>query len=390
MGDDLARLAAQTGVTELPNEIQLGLIVNPIAGLGGTVALKGTDGCGVVVEALRRGAIPKSGLRAETFLREMVKVSLPFRMICAPGDMGENIARACDMNFSVIAPFKPGMSGAAQTGVAARNIRDAGVDLLIFSGGDGTARDIAAAIGDTIPCLGIPAGVKVYSGVFARTPRAGAKLAVEWLRSAQRYTEIGEIVDLDEEAFRGGHAAVRLHDHLYVPKTPDGRQGIKQSVESDTGSLNNLALEVAVRVDRFEGIVVLGPGGTMAAIAKGIGIEKTLLGVDIVQKGELIVKDASEEMILAEMIEKPALIIVSPLGGQGLVLGRGNQQISPKVIRKAGTAALIIVASPQKLASLPLIQLYVDSGDTELDAELSGPRRVLTGWQKEMVVNFIA
>lgn len=367
-------------------EFRLGLIVNPIAGLGGAVALKGTDGPGITDEALRRGAVPKSGLRAEAFLRGIAEAGLPCRILCAPGDMGEEAASASGLHYSVIAPFRSGMSGAAKTGIAARNIRDAGVDLLVFSGGDGTARDIAAAIGDTIPCLGIPAGVKIYSGAFGRTPRAAAKLVVDWLWSAKRDTEIGEVVDIDEDALRDGHAAARLHDRLRVPKTQDGLQGAKQSVRSDAGALRDLASEVAEKIAGFKGIVLLGPGGTMAAIAEKVGIDKTLLGVEIVRNGKLVVKDASEDMILAETTKEPVLIILSPLGGQGLVLGRGNQQISPEVIRKAGTSALVIVATPEKLASLPRLQLYVDSGDEDIDAEMSGPRRVLTGFRKEMVI----
>jgi predicted polyphosphate/ATP-dependent NAD kinase len=125
---------------------------------------------------------------------------------------------------------------------------------------------------------------------------------------------------------------------------------------------------------------ILGAGTTTARIAELLGVEKTLLGVDVVQEGKLLLKDASESDLLALLDrEKSVKVIVSPIGAQGFILGRGSQQISAAILRRVGEENLIIVATPHKLAELP--QLLVDTGDLQMDSILAGKRMVVTGYR---------
>jgi predicted polyphosphate/ATP-dependent NAD kinase len=125
---------------------------------------------------------------------------------------------------------------------------------------------------------------------------------------------------------------------------------------------------------------ILGAGTTTARIAELLQVEKTLLGVDVLQNGKLIQKDASERDLLALLDrEKSVKIIVSPIGAQGFILGRGSQQISAAVLRSVGEENLIIVSTPHKLAELP--QLLVDTGNEQMDRIMAGKRLVVTGYR---------
>jgi predicted polyphosphate/ATP-dependent NAD kinase len=355
---------------------RIGFLINPIAGMGGAVGLKGTDG---LADAARgRGAKPLAAERAKTCLRRLAKEPGRLFFFTAGKSMGEDALRDCGLEFSVVYnPSSP--SGSEDTRSACRSLSENGIDLLIFCGGDGTARDVAS-IASNVPMLGIPAGVKMHSGVFAISPEAAAELALGFIRGDLLARET-EIVDVDEDLYRSGELQTKLYAVAktpYMPVLVQERKRIYSSADEDEFK-NQIAL-FASEFMRDGSAYILGAGTTTARIAELIGMEKTLLGVDVVKNGKLIIKDASEKDLLDQLEkERSVKIILSPIGAQGFILGRGSQQLSAKVVQQVGEDNLIIVSTPHKLAELP--HLLVDSGDKDLDKALSGRKRVVTGYR---------
>ena len=363
----------------------LGLIVNPIAGMGGSVGLKGTDTAAILSEARARGAEPQAARRAKVVLDALAAARPALALLAAPGAMGERVAREAGLRPTVAGHPAEGETGAADTRAAADVMAAAGVRLILFAGGDGTARDMAAALGERVPVIGVPAGVKMHSAVYATSPRAAADLA---LRALGREIEARprEVMDIDEEAFRAGAVSARLYGYLPVPYAPDLTQNVKAGgVSGDREALAGIAAEIAGRMEAGR-LYILGPGTTTRAVAQALGLPKTLLGVDIVRDGAVLAADASERDILRALAESPAgAIVVTPIGGQGHFLGRGNQQIGARVVRQVGLDRLLVAATPEKLASLGDGTLHVDTGDAALDSALAGWRRVITGFGTEAV-----
>jgi predicted polyphosphate/ATP-dependent NAD kinase len=362
---------------------RVGFIVNPDAGIGGRVGLKGSDGRDTVRKALELGAARVSPDRASETLRGLARAKDRIELITYPGEMGEGEARRCGFDPIVIGSIVPGQTTAADTREAARMMAEAKVDLLMFAGGDGTARDIFEAVGDKIPVVGIPAGVKIHSSVFAINPRRAAELATEFLRGRARVQKM-EVMDIDEDRFREGRVSARLYGYLSVPYERELVQGAKAGTSGSNESAKGaIAQYIADRM--MDGYYyILGPGTTVHAIGEVLGIDKTLLGVDLVHQGDLVGKDLGEAQILELIAGKKARIVVTVIGGQGYIFGRGNQQISPRVIKEVGKENLIVVATQRKLLSLegPLL---VDTGDQELDSSLTGYVRVITGYNEESV-----
>lgn len=353
---------------------RLGLIVNPLAGIGGRLALKGSDDRGLVADALRRGAERPAPERARAAL-----AALPpdVELLSAGGAMGADLA-----GTAVTAAVAE--STAADTRAAAVALADAGADLLLFAGGDGTAADVLAAIGDRLPVIGIPAGVKMHSAVFAVSPRRAGELAAAFAAGRVRGDALAEVMDVDESDLRAGVISPRLHGFLRVPVAPGMMQGGKaRSAPAEAAAQAAVAAGVLERLPA-EGPVLIGPGTTTQAVMAALGLPKSLLGVDVVRAGRLLVADADEEALLA-IAGPDAMLVVTPVGGQGFVLGRGNQQLSPRVLWAIGPERLQIIATPAKLAALGGRPLLVDTGDPALDEALAGYRRVVTGYGHEMV-----
>lgn len=350
--------------------------MNPIAGMGGSVGLKGTDG--LEQEALARGARPQAPLRAEACLNRLVPHASGIAFLTAGDQMGEMELENCGLSRQVVYRC-PGQSTGEDTREACRAFVEDGADLILFCGGDGTARDVAAAA-PTIPMLGIPAGVKMHSGVFAISPEAAAELALGFIRGELLVRET-EIVDVDEELYRSGMLQTKLYALARTPYKPVLVQERKRIYSSkDEEEFKDQIALFAREFMRDGSAYILGAGSTTSRIAELLGAEKTLLGVDVVKDGKLLIKDASEAELLSLLSrEKKARIIVSPIGAQGFILGRGSQQISAAVLRQAGPENLIIVATPHKLAEIG--ELLVDSGDPEVDRMLSGTRQVVTGYR---------
>ncbi len=364
---------------------RLGLIVNPIAGLGGRVGLKGTDGPEVAERALRLGAHPESPERAVRALRRLKELAPDCLVLTYPGLMGESEARECGFQVELVGRLQGNGSTAQDTVDAARSAREMGAELLMFSGGDGTARDVFRAVGTAIPVVGIPAGVKMHSGVFASTPESAGELAGRFLAGRVRRTAELEVMDIDEEAFREGVVRARLYGYLKVPLDRQLVQGAKAPTPpSEHAAQQAIAAYV---VDRMQDGVLyfVGPGTTTRAIMEALGQPFSLLGVDAVLDRRCIGTDLGERQMLEMLDSRRASIIVSPIGGQGHIFGRGNQQLSPKIIRRVGKENIIVVATPSKLASLRSRPLMVDTSDRALDRSLSGYIRVITGYGEEVV-----
>lgn len=355
---------------------RLGLVVNPIAGMGGRVGLKGTDH--VVEQARAAGAEPVAPRRVAHFLEALVKMQrkdpeLEVHWLTCDGPMGrEDLDRAgvAPGDIEVVhAPASP--TSAEDTRAGAAGSVHGGAELVLFCGGDGTARDVAEAVAGQVPILGIPSGVKMHSGVFAVDPKAAAEAVAAFLRGQLRVGD-SEILDLDEEAYRAGEWRVRLYATARTLVEPNLVQADKMMFAEM--SEESVRLELAEHFrdlfnDEPNTLFLLGPGSTIESIATRLKLEKTLLGIDAAVGGKTVAKDLDERRILGLLNEHPkARLVVSPIGAQGFVLGRGNLQLSPEVVRRIGVRNLMVVATPAKLAATPVLR--VDTGDEKLDAEI--------------------
>jgi predicted polyphosphate/ATP-dependent NAD kinase len=317
--------------------------------------------------------------RAMEALKELFPLKDEFDLVTYPQKMGEDEAVECGFSPIVLGEIDSEQTSSKDTLSAAREMMEFGVDLIVFVGGDGTARDIFEAVNDNAVVLGIPSGVKIHSSVYAVNPRRGAELVKMFLKGLTQVREM-EVMDIDEDLFRKGQVSARLYGYLQVPYS----RGYIQSAKAGSfGSGNLSSIAEAVVDDMIDDYYyILGPGSTVKAIGDELKIEKTLLGVDVVFQRQLIGKDLNEQQLLDLIDGKKVKIVVTIIGGQGYIFGRGNQQISPRVIKLVGKKNLIVIATKDKLLSLdgPLL---VDTGDSDCDNSLSGYIRVTTGYNEE-------
>jgi predicted polyphosphate/ATP-dependent NAD kinase len=376
----------------------VGFLVNPIAGMGGRVGLKGTDD--MVAEARRRGAEPSARSRALSMLHalrdhlEREPGAPEIHWLTCAGEMGADVLT--EAGFAPARVLAVPVSGPASTSrdtkTAAAEFLSAGVDLVLFCGGDGTARDIASVIDQRVPMLGIPSGVKMHSGVFGVSPARTAEIVMHFLSGELRLVE-AEIVDLDEEKYRAGEWVVRLFQTVLTPFEPTYTQLTKELIfeTSDAEAKAEIANYVAeiIAADR-ETLFILGPGSTVAAVAGTMGLHKTLLGIDAVFGGELKGEDMSEQDILVLLAHYPRCkLVLSPIGAQGFVLGRGNLQLSPEALRGIGISNMIVAATPAKLTRTPVLRF--DTGDANLDTEIAalGYLSVIVGYRRQRQVKVV-
>jgi predicted polyphosphate/ATP-dependent NAD kinase len=367
--------------------LRLGLIVNPLAGIGGAVGLKGSDGASTVRAARERGAEPRAHARAVRALGVLAPFADSLELYAGAGDMGEEAAREAGLACTVPVPRQAGESSAADTVAAAVAMAAIPVDLLLFAGGDGTARDICGAIGTRLPVLGIPAGVKMHSGVYAVSPEAAGEALRDLLRGGLLGAVAAEVRDLDEDAFRAGRVVAKYHGELLVPADTRWVQRSKIGETAQEAQLQqDIAAGVIEEIEPGE-LLILGPGSTTMAIKELLGIEGTLLGVDVVGDGACVARDADEWRLLELLAAHHGLsrIVVTAIGGQGHVFGRGNQQISAAVIRAVGVDRLVIVATRHKIAELAGRPLLADTNDPALDRELHRLMRVVTGYRESIL-----
>jgi predicted polyphosphate/ATP-dependent NAD kinase len=364
---------------------KLGVIVNPIAGMGGRVGLKGSDGIEILKKAREMGAEPESPRRALEALKIIAKLKNEIEVLAYPDEMGADECRQAGLEPEVIGSIKSGETSPEDTMEAARDMAKKGVDLILFAGGDGTARNIYTAIGPEIPVLGIPAGVKIHSAVYAINPRSAGEVASLYLQGQVVNIREAEVMDIDEEAFREGRVNARLYGYLKVP-VERRVQSVKSGGRSEQAEVEGMAAEVVANMEK-DTLYIIGPGTTTRAIMERLELPNTLLGVDVVLNRELIANDVGEKQLfnLLNQHGGNARIVVTAIGGQGHVFGRGNQQVSPRVIRLVGKNNIIVVASRDKLVALQPHPLLVDTGDPDLDQELSGYVRVVTGWEDSIM-----
>lgn len=363
----------------------LGLIVNPIAGMGGKVGLKGTDGEETLQRARSLGASPESPQRAASAVEALGSLSGELKVITPPGEMGEMVMRAVGQEPEVLPLELAESTSSRHTKEAADLMLERNVDLLLFAGGDGTARDIVAQVQDRIVCLGIPTGVKMHSAVFAVNPVRGGELARRHLFGDVARTRTAEVMDIDEAALRNGHVDARLFGYMTIPYRRGHIQGLKAGSSEDERYVQEAIAAGIVEGMERDVSYVIGPGTTTAQVMKALSLDFSLLGVDLVRNGELLGMDLAERELLALLGDGPGGIIVTPVGGQGYLFGRGNQPISARVIRSTGKDRLTIAATPEKLSALRGEPLRVDSGDADTDRWLAGYYRVVSGYRDRSV-----
>jgi predicted polyphosphate/ATP-dependent NAD kinase len=368
---------------------KIGLIVNPVAGMGGRVGLKGSDGIIIQKMALSLGAVPVAPKRTCESLGLLTGHQEKIELLTYPGEMGQDEALSCGFSPTVIGSIRKGKTTPADTIQAARDLEKAGVDLLVFTGGDGTARNIYDAVSDRLTVIGIPGGVKIHSGVFAANPVKAARLILDFVSSPAKIAmQTAEVMDIDEEMVRQDKVSAKLYGYMQIPY----ERGLNQSSKAGSNPGDKLYQdEIASDVIHNmqpDVIYLVSAGTTTKTVMDMLDLKGTLLGIDAVKNKQLISADLNETAILELLAREPhtsAKIITTIIGRQGYIFGRGNQQLSPAVIRRVGRNNIIVIATINKILSLNAEPFLVDTGDPELDRELQGYIRVTTGFGKQLV-----
>lgn len=369
---------------------RVGVIVNPIAGMGGRVGLKGTDGADILRRARELGALPNAAERCALALMAMAPGG-DIEFLAPPGRMGETALEQAGIAGRILRDLPPPEGSGADTARAAERMRREGVDLLLFAGGDGTARDVVGAIGTALPILGVPTGVKMHSAVFGTAPRSTGRLAARFLEGAAGVTlRDAEVMDLDEAALREGRVAARLFGLARVPHERGLLQASKAGARADDEAALDALSRRLIREWPAERLMIIGCGTTTRRVKRALGFEGTLLGVDVALGGRPIALDANEAQLLRLLDRAEAGIVASVTGGQGFLFGRGNQQISAEVLRRVGRDGIMVVTGAGKLAALDPALLHVDTGSAEVDALLAGYHQVHTAPGQRMVMRVAA
>lgn len=366
------------------NTLKLGFIVNPIAGMGGKVGLKGTDGEEVLKKAIELGAFPEAPEKAKKALEILVPLKEKIQILTGPGSMGEEEAIELGFKPKIIGEEKDGYTQEDTERVAAEMVNQ-GIDLLLFAGGDGTGRNIFNAIGDKVPVIGIPAGVKIHSGVYANHPRSAGEVALKYLQGEEMEIKEMEVMDIDEEAFRQGQVTAKLYGYMKVPFEPELVQNQKSGgIVGEGAAIDGISDKIIEQMEENV-LYIIGSGTSTRPIMEKLGLPNTLLGIDIVKNKELVASDVNEKEILKYIEGNKAKIIVTVIGGQGYIFGRGNQQLSGEVVKRVGKENIIIIASKQKLMSLEGRPLLVDTGDDEVNSMFNGYMKVRTSYTEETI-----
>jgi len=382
---------------------KLGLIINPVAGLGGSVALKGSDD--MTLHALALGAEPKANIRAQTALKVLLAYKENITIYTVNGQMGEQSALALGFEVELSYQTQNEQTQANDTEQAVAALLTQQVDIILFAGGDGTARNIAKAVerfalknaSQQLPVLGIPAGCKIHSGVYAITPIAAGRI-VEMMVTKQLVTLTeGDVMDIDESLFRQGIVKAKRFGEMQIPSELRYVQAVKSGgKESDELVLQDIAEDVIDKMrEHHDDLFIIGSGSTTAFLMAELSVNNTLLGVDLVQDEALVANDVSEsqiwqQLLQAQQTQQTVRLVITLIGGQGHIFGRGNQQLSPRVLRyiiaqRGGKENISIIATKTKLTALENRPLISDTGDSQLDQTLSGFMAVVTGYKDQVL-----
>ena len=376
--------------------VRLGLLVNPDAGLGGRLGLKGSDGQAELARS--KGAEDRSGPRMRLMLEYFSKLRRSsfegIEWVSSEGRMGTDwFPQGATIGSVRTTHSSSGSTSADDTATAVGALLEEGIDLLVYAGGDGTTRDIVAALDSAgspgTPVIGVPTGVKMHSGCFAASPKAAAEVLSAWL-DGDLLLASTEVLDLDEERYRQGEWVVQLYAEAMTPASPRWMQGSKQRIEAsdEEDTTEGLADHIRELVISEDGLVIWGSGGTLRAIAEMNGFQPTNLGIDATLGNEQVGTDLDETGLLEILSSHtgPVTLLLSPMGGQGFLIGRGNLQLSPEVLRAIGIDNILGVVTPAKL--LTVRRLRIETGDANLDAEFAAKRymKVLQGYRTTRVL----
>ena len=381
---------------KIGSDMRIGVVVNPDAGLGGRLGFKGSDGR--AKEAREAGAVDRSGPRMQQCITKFIdlqqsslnRIGVNPTFVSWSGRMGGDWLAGVEYEQRQPSPSE---STATDTAALVLDLVSANVDVILYAGGDGTTRDIVNALGGhETPLIGVPAGVKMHSGCFARTPNAAAEVLLAFLQG-DLMVAITEVMDLDEEIYQKGEWKVRMYGEAWTPSSPRFMQGAKEQVEraSEAETIEGLANHVGNLIEEdSELMIIWGSGGTLRRIGEHLGVELTLLGIDIQHKGK-IHADLNEAALLEHLVNYQGrrLLLLSPMGGQGFLIGRGNLQLSPDVLRAIGLDSILGVATPSKL--LGLSNVRIDTGDVSLDEEFQQRRfvKLLQGYRTTRVIRVL-
>ncbi len=361
--------------------MRIGFVINPVAGMGGKVGLKGTDG--VAEQAAAKGAVPVAPQRGQEFLWHLKERLNNVELVCCPGVMGADEAKATGATVRLLEMQICTKTSAADTETAVKLLAAADVELIVFVGGDGTARNILDALkGQQVPVLGVPSGVKMYSGIFAINPKDAAEAVAAFAEGRAEVANF-EVMDADENAIRNDVFDVKLYGMLQgimVPALIQGSKEVSPTTVSEKESQIAIAKYVVEELPK-DATLILGPGTTVERIAEELDVKKTILGVDIYQAGKATLDVDEKTLLLTVQDWKKTWLILSPIGHQGMLLGRGNQQISPEVVKQVGKKHVLVVATLNKLQGIDARALRVDTGDEEANNLLRGEILVVTGYK---------
>jgi predicted polyphosphate/ATP-dependent NAD kinase len=370
---------------------RLGLIINPYAGIGGLLALKGSDGKEIRDKALSMGAEKKANHKASIALEHLLQQQDNIEIVTVAGEMGGDLAAALGYQYQIVYSPASSQTEAEDSEIAAQLMLDHDLDLLLFAGGDGTARNICNVVGHKIPVLGIPAGCKIHSGVYAITPKSAGRVVQMLVKGEIVSLNEAEVKDIDEALFRQGKVQARYYGDMSVPTELRYVQSVKMGGrESDELVLADIAAHVIEQIDDHpDHIFIMGSGSTVDGIMQELDIQNTLLGIDLVKDRQLLASDLIEADLYDIAINSPCKLVLTLIGGQGHIIGRGNQQLSERVIDAIGRENIILVASKSKLQNLAGRPLIVDSGNPSFDSKMSGLIPVITGY-KDLVLYSVA
>lgn len=369
-------------------KFKLGLIINPYAGIGGSVGLKGSDGDDIRAEAFARGADTRALIRMQRCLEKLQPFANNIQIYCYSGDMGETAAVNTGLHYSLVGSAQNNPSSAQDTQTAVNALIKESVDIILFAGGDGTARNIADALqqvnAEQQIVLGVPSGVKMHSGIYAITPEAAAEILLCLLNKQLVNVQACDVRDIDEVAFREGKVKTRFYASMLAPVLPQFLQQVKNS-----GAVQDELVKLDIAQYLIDNLVedtlyVVGPGSTTSVFLEQLGVEGSLLGVDVILNRELVAADITAPQ-LSELIDNHVgeiQLVITAIGGQGHIIGRGNQQLSADILRKVGRNNIHVIATKEKILSLAGRPLLVDSNDPELDKSFSGYQSVLVGYDE--------